>query len=130
MCEDIPAPENLLSPEWGQGAFRSVLGERYAPKVWGKHRATNYASLRHAINVAMQREAPEVCDVIAALIWQAGIVGNRAQLAFGEADEQRKRANELEAENANLLEALSFIATRSPGVTVADAIAAAKGGQP
>lgn len=92
MCEDIEAPEDLLGPEWGEGAFRSVFGRTYTPKVWGKHRALNHNSLKQALRIAEQRDCPELVDTIAALIWQAGIVGNRAECAFDVAEEWRKRA--------------------------------------
>lgn len=82
-------PERLLGPEWGQSAFASVFGEKYTPKVWGKHRAHHHTALKEAVEIAAKGD-PRLSDVLAAMIWWEQIVSNRAQYAFEAAYEAKK----------------------------------------
>lgn len=72
--------------------WREAIGGRsYTPSVLGKHVASHPTTVARAMRIAGQR-APEVADVIAALVWKMTLAENRAAWIAEIADEQRKAA--------------------------------------
>lgn len=68
-----------------QAYFRAILGEAYKPRVWGVHGATHVTRIRRAMEIAIERGAPECADVIAALVFNRTLDRNREEFLAAEA---------------------------------------------
>lgn len=90
---DIRLPVNAET-YWAE-----AIGGAYRPRIWGKHRAANAASVAQAIRIGLQR-APECADVIAALVHFDLLARDREAAAWQMLDEANARLARLEQVSA------------------------------